>query len=93
MPRLLVIVAHAPYLFGARWLVRMLGGRARLERGMSLWHDMLDWLGGWPFEVATPRRIVDFSHEHGFRLLRQKPGRRHGCDEFVFQKVPYEKVS
>ena len=26
----------------------------RPERGMRLWTDLLDWLGGYPFEVATP---------------------------------------
>ncbi len=85
LPRFLVIVAHAPYLFGARWLLRMLGGRARLERGMSLWHDMLDWLGGWPFEVASHAAITAYFEAKGFTLLNMKPcGRRHGCNEFVF---------
>src|SRR5204862_2842045 len=23
-------------------------------RGMSRWHDVVDWIGGYPFEVATP---------------------------------------
>src|SRR5947209_2899225 len=24
------------------------------QRGMSVWHDLVDWVGGYPFEVATP---------------------------------------
>jgi 2-polyprenyl-6-hydroxyphenyl methylase/3-demethylubiquinone-9 3-methyltransferase len=52
---------------------------------MSLWHDMHDWLGGWPFETARPEQIVAFYNARGFTLLRQRSvGRRHGCNEFVF---------
>src|SRR5690606_24599188 len=40
--RPLVILVHAPYLFGLRWLVRLVTGRAWSERGMTLWYDMLD---------------------------------------------------
>ena len=25
-----------------------------IDRGMSPWIDVIDWVGGWPFEVATP---------------------------------------
>ena len=24
------------------------------ERGMSFWQDLVDWVGGYPFEVAKP---------------------------------------
>ena len=83
-----LVVFHAPYLLGARILVRALGGRLELERGMSLWHDMIDWLGGYPFEAARPDDVVDFCRERGFALLRIKTcGRRHGCNEFVFERA------
>jgi len=28
------------------------------ERGMSYWHDIRDWVGGYPFEFATPEAVV-----------------------------------
>ena len=34
-------------------------------RGMSLWHDVVDWVGGYPFEVAKPEEIFDFFYERG----------------------------
>src|SRR5579883_3573074 len=34
-------------------------GRMR-PRGMSRWHDLVDWVGGYPFEVARPEGIFDF---------------------------------
>lgn len=30
------------------------------NRGMNLWNDWIDWLGGYPFEVASPEEVVDF---------------------------------
>ncbi len=80
----------AQEFLGARVLgVRALSGRRMLERGMSLWHDMIDWLGGYPFAVATPDAIVAFHRERGFAPLRVGTcGRRHGCNEFVFERAP-----
>jgi 2-polyprenyl-3-methyl-5-hydroxy-6-metoxy-1,4-benzoquinol methylase len=59
--------------------------RSNRGRGMSAWHDLLDWVGGYPFEVATPEEIFDFVAARGFRLVRLKTsGGGHGCNEFVF---------
>ncbi|HJR36189.1 MAG TPA: class I SAM-dependent methyltransferase [Gemmatimonadales bacterium] len=57
----------------------------RKQRGMSVWHDWHDWLGGFPFEVAKPERILDFYRERGFTLTRLSTcGGSVGCNEFVF---------
>ncbi len=59
--------------------------RSNRGRGMSAWHDLLDWVGGYPFEVAKPEEIFDFVAARGFRLVRLKTaGGGHGCNEFVF---------
>lgn len=82
-----LILFHAPYLFGARWFVRLLSNRLSLERGMSLWHDMIDWIGGYPFEVAFPEMIFRFFRDRGLILRELKTcGGRHGCNEFVFTR-------
>ena len=81
-----LILAHAPYLLGFRWLVRTVSRRP-LERGMSLWHDMIDWLGGYPFEVARPERVLRFFRDRGFMLTEMTTcGGRMGCNEFVFKR-------
>jgi len=81
------VIIHAPYLLGLRWLVRTASGRP-LERGMSLWHDMIDWLGGYPFEVAKPEAIFRAVRDGGFMLEALKTcGGRMGCNEFVFQRT------
>ncbi len=86
--RPLLIAMHVPYPLGARLLVRALTGRLEEERGMSYWRDLIDWLGGYPFEVARPEEIVDFLRGQGFRLLSSKRvrGNRSGCNEFVFER-------
>lgn len=56
-------------------------------RGMSPWRDVMDWVGGLPFEVATPESIFDFYRVRGFKLQRLKTcAGGHGCNEFVFNK-------
>lgn len=80
----MVTALHFPYLVGARYVVRRIRGKP-LERGMSLVHDARDWLGGLPFEVASPEAVRAFLAARGFRLRHLTScGRRHGCNEFVF---------
>src|SRR5262249_15791837 len=39
--------------------------REHKGRGMSVWHDLVDWVGGYPFEVAKPEQIFDFYRARG----------------------------
>jgi 2-polyprenyl-3-methyl-5-hydroxy-6-metoxy-1,4-benzoquinol methylase len=56
-------------------------------RGMSVWHDWIDWLGGYPFEVAKPEQILDFFRARGLVLTRlTTAGGSVGCNEFVFHR-------
>lgn len=58
------------------------------ERGMSPWHDVVDWVGGWPFEVAKPETVFAFFRSRGFTLeyLVTCAG-GIGCNEFVFRRI------
>ncbi|MBT2231286.1 bifunctional 2-polyprenyl-6-hydroxyphenol methylase/3-demethylubiquinol 3-O-methyltransferase UbiG [Nonomuraea sp. NEAU-A123] len=57
-------------------------------RGMSARHDLIDWIGGFPFEVASPGEIFNVLRARGFELLYLKtlPG-GHGCNEYVFARA------
>jgi len=56
-------------------------------RGMTRWRDIVDWVGGYPYEFATPEQIFDFYQARGFRLAKLKCGGAGlGCNEFVFVK-------
>ena len=57
-------------------------------RGMSRWHDILDWVGGYPYEFATPDEIFEFYRDRGFTLANVKCGGVGlGCNEFVFERT------
>lgn len=58
----------------------------RRLRGMNKWHDIVDWVGGYPYEFATPEQIFDFYRNRGFTLTNMKCGGVGlGCNEFVFE--------
>lgn len=59
----------------------------RNPRGMSFWRDKVDWIGGYPFEVAKPEEVFRFLRDRGFRLKELKTcGGGYGGNQFVFDK-------
>lgn len=58
------------------------------ERGMDFWYDVIDWVGGYPYEYATQDEVTSFVGQLGFRLRRAVPAQvPTGCNEFVFERV------
>jgi 2-polyprenyl-6-hydroxyphenyl methylase/3-demethylubiquinone-9 3-methyltransferase len=49
------------------------------NRGMSRWHDAVDWIGGYPYEVATAEELIDF-----YKVKR--PDYKLACNELVFAR-------
>lgn len=84
-------------LFGAYLLLR--GKRLsshianyRKKRGMDFYHDVRDWIGGYPYESIRPRELHAIVKPLGFELERQTVKRRSGLfgsgnDEYVFRKT------
>jgi hypothetical protein len=57
----------------------------RSLRGMSYWHDLIDRIGGYPFEVAKPEEVFSVYHDRGFALVRLRTcAGGLGGNEFVF---------
>lgn len=56
------------------------------QRGMSIYHDWFDWLGGYPFEVARPEQILDFFRLRGYELIKLKTTNGWGNNEFVLER-------
>lgn len=54
------------------------------HRGMSKAIDWLDWLGGYPFEVATAGQVFAFFRERGFTLERLDSARFEGNNQYLF---------
>ena len=60
----------------------------RKERGMDFWYDVIDWLGGYPYEYASTEEIATFVEELGFRSDKTLPAQvPTGCNEFVFTRI------
>jgi 2-polyprenyl-6-hydroxyphenyl methylase/3-demethylubiquinone-9 3-methyltransferase len=58
------------------------------QRGMDFWYDVIDWIGGYPYEYATQQEIESFMRAQGYTLKHfvaaQVPT---GCNEFVFDRI------
>ncbi len=58
------------------------------NRGMSVWHDWHDWLGGYPFEAAKPEAIILPIQKEGYSLINLNTQYGSvGCVEYVFRKA------
>jgi len=57
------------------------------SRGMHVWYDLVDWIGGYPFEVARPEEVFRRLRDQGFRLHDLTTcGGGLGCNEFLFRR-------
>lgn len=58
----------------------------RKTRGMDTYHDIVDWLGGLPYEVASEDEIIQFCAKQGLILKRIKVLGEGGCNIYVFRR-------
>jgi SAM-dependent methyltransferase len=94
--RWLVLWPALVHLWGPRTIYDLLRGKPFYTwrhyaehgvRGMSAWRDVVDWVGGYPFEVAKPEEIFNFYRDKGFRLEQLETcGGSLGCNQFVFSR-------
>ena len=54
----------------------------RKRRGMSIVHDWVDWLGGYPYEVASTKAVIAFFDARGLELIRSTT--TLGNNEYLF---------
>lgn len=59
--------------------------RHRLTRGMSMFADIRDWLGGWPMEFTKDKDVETFLAERGFKMTKIDAG--EACTEFLFERT------
>ena len=85
MYRYIIIFIFVP-LFYLNHIVKH-GRKEKKERGMSRMHDYLDWLGGFPYEVARSEEIVEFYEKMGYVLRIIKKNYGSGNNQFVFRRV------
>ncbi|MGH8991757.1 MAG: class I SAM-dependent methyltransferase [Acidimicrobiia bacterium] len=88
--RPVLLLGAGGYLWGRHLLARLLlGRRSDRRRGMSAWRDLVDWVGGYPFEVAKPELVFRFLRDRDFELVElQTCAGGHGCNTFVARLRP-----
>lgn len=55
------------------------------SRGMTRLYDMIDWLGGLPYEFASVSALTDFYEKDGFKLEKLIENPNTGCHELLFR--------
>jgi len=86
-PKLLqrtLITIFIPIIFLAKFAVT-LKNPLKSERGMDFFIDIVDWVGGYPYEYASINDIQALADRHGHEAPRiEKAKVPTGCNEFVF---------
>jgi len=73
---------------GAKWIVTGKPPWAKKRRGMSFYYDVIDWLGGFPYEYADKEELISWIKAKGFRLKKYVAAPvPTGCDEYVFKRI------
>jgi len=66
-----------------RFIKRSMGYKK--ERGMALYNDVKDWLGGWPMEFAKRADVKNWSEKKRLEMLKMKTGEAN--TEYLFKKM------
>lgn len=83
----LMIAFFCPVNFLAK-LFLMRKNPFNTRRGMSFFYDVIDWVGGYPYEYASTAEMTSFIEKLGFKTEKViKTEGFTGCNEFVFRKI------
>ena len=85
LQRVMVGVLY-PVIWLAKWAVTGKDPKSK-ERGMDFFYDVVDWVGGYPYEYASIVEMEALCSPLGFSLVRAIPAIvPTGCNELVFRK-------
>lgn len=76
------LLAGHPLRYFQRWT-----DSAPRLRGMTRWYDLIDWVGGYPYQAARVDEVFEACRQRGFVLERLVSGGGLGCNEFVFRRA------
>jgi SAM-dependent methyltransferase len=82
-----LITLFYPLIFAAVWWKT---GRDPNDspRGMDLYFDVIDWLGGFPYEYASQEEVIGFMRGKGFDRLKVIPAFvPTGNNQYVFRRM------
>lgn len=76
-----------PVIMAAKWGVT---GRnpMKMDRGMDFYYNVVDWVGGYPYEYASIDEVSSYLTQRGFALKMAEPAVvPTGCHELAFVRV------
>ncbi|RRR66856.1 MAG: methyltransferase domain-containing protein [Candidatus Viridilinea halotolerans] len=81
-----MIPPFAALIYVAKFLVTRRNPLEK-QRGMDFWYDVIDWVGGYPYEYATLEAVENYVIPLGFKLRKVIPDPvPTGINEFVFER-------
>lgn len=85
-----LVGVFCPVIFLAKLLVTR-ANPVRKNRGMNFYYDVIDWIGGYPYEYASATRIKQIVRAAGFESENVIPAEvPTGCNQFVFRRKAAE---
>lgn len=83
--QIMVFLVMAMKILGVLIILRK--NPLKKERGMHFYTDIVDWVGGYPYEYASADEVIDFFQSRGFKLKKLVRTKGFtGCNEFVFER-------
>ena len=83
----LMVSLFYPIIYLAKWLVTGKNPKDKL-RGMDFFFDVVDWVGGYPYEYASCEEFRKLVEPLGFKCIKEIPAEvPTGCNEFVFKRI------
>jgi 2-polyprenyl-3-methyl-5-hydroxy-6-metoxy-1,4-benzoquinol methylase len=81
-----LVAALYPVIYAAKWLVTRRDPKQQ-QRGMDFYYDVVDWVGGYPYEYASASEMAARLKELGFYTDKTVDAEvPTGCNEFVFRR-------
>ena len=82
-----MVTAFYPIIWLAKLLVTK-GNPKKQPRGMDFFYNVIDWIGGYPYEYSSIQRVNRFMSNIRFSNIKTIPAQvPTGCNEFVFNRI------
>jgi len=86
LQRLLVTLLY-PIIWLAKLMVTA-HSPAKQSRGMDFYYNVVDWVGGYPYEYASIGELVGLVEALGYRCEKCLPAQvPTGCNQFIFRQI------
>ena len=57
------------------------------NRGMSFYFNILDWIGGYPYEYSSFENLKRYCENKGLKIIKFKKNYSLGCHQIIFKKI------